>query len=560
VVTATVLNKDYWYLLPVRCQQVLYKVVIQREGDTTRIRVMKGMVTAPRKLEIEMPMSWEKILREQNIDWEAPVDIENLGEPDERVCGIVVPEINPVSAYTRAGWRAPMESVLQLVQALEKKREALPFLYIGIRRRFDISALMRPWRWLSLCWCRNYYPNSNTVERELSDHGYLNVQHYSLIDHGRDREEVLLEDQYQSSENLLGLRGRIRDWLLRGGGFRRFSSAFMMVAQATREPVVVENICSELSREGSGITRIGGEIKPKKLVSLPLPRKAILYIGDAQATRAIIVVSRMRQVEERRAREARMLVRLEEQGLTGIVQSPRYLGSGDWEGAKFFVQEAKPGTAIDVNQRGLPVIQQRAFELIHAFHVKTKKPVQISEENYHDIVGWILETGLEKYAGVREIGNTLRHLDALIKNHLLEKTVQLSWMHGDYKIENMMVDPETRQIEGIIDWEHARETGLPAIDIWYLVVYNRFLVEHKNMFDLVEHMCLEGDTNPEERRVLDIHNRAFDYDALLERIMRSLFVLHHVCCRMTYDLAIPEFRQGVGSIIDNTRCYLGESN
>ena len=553
MVTETVLNKDYWYLLPVQHQQVLYKIELERENAVTLVRVRKGVVTVPGHLEIEMPMSREKLLREQNVEWEAPVNIENLGELDERACGIVLPEINPVSSFTKAGWRAPMNSVLQFIRTLEKKNQALPFLYIGVRKRFDITSVLRPWKWPYLCWCRNYYPGADEVEKVLTEFGYGYVRRYALLDQGNDREEVLLEERYQSSENLLGWRGRIKDWLLRGKGFRRLSSAFFLVAQPSPAPGVAEKICNELNREDSGITRLDSTVTPKKLVSLLLPRKVILYVGDAQATRAIIVISRMRQVEERREREAKMLVRLENQGLTGIVKSPRFLGSGDWEGAKFYVQEAKPGTAIDMMQKGLPEVQEQAFELIHAFHAKTKTAINFDQDNYHDIAGWIISTGMEKYSGVKEIGEKLRQVDTALKDLLTGRTVNLSWMHGDYKIENMIVDPGTRKIEGIIDWEHAREIGIPSIDTWYFLLYNRHLTESRNMFDIIEQVCLNGNTNPEERHMLDAHNRLFDYDDALDKIMKSLFVLHHVCCRMTYDLSIPGYRHGVESLMQRTQ-------
>ena len=554
----TMLNKDYWYLLPIRYGQSVYKVTIAKESGSTRLLVQKGVVTAPEHLDIEMPMSRENLLHEQNIDWEPPVHIKNIGEPDERACGVIFPEINPASAYSDAGWRPQVETVLQFVRTLGNKRQSLPFLYVGVRKRFDISAVLRPWIWPYLCWCSNYYPGPEEVELLLTGFGYRNVERYSVIDQGNDREEVLLEARYQSSENLLGLRGRVKDWILRGKGFSRFSSAFSLVAQESREPCVAEKICNELNRDGSGITQIGKAVAPKKLISLLLPRKVILYVGDPQATRAIIVISRMKQVEERRKREAQMLVHLENNGLTGIVKSPRFLGSGDWEGAKFFVQEAKPGTAIDMNQWGLATVQRRAFELIHEFHVQTKTAVQIGEENYHDNVGWILTAGLEKYAETSSFSDTLRQVDAAIRKYLMGKTIYLAWMHGDYKIENMMVDPGTRQIEGVIDWEHAREIGIPSIDIWYLILYNRFLVGHRGILDLFTEVCLEGHTNREEARMLDKHNRAFDYGMSLEKIMKSLFVLHHVCCRMTYDLADRDFRQGIESLMNNTRRYLEE--
>jgi thiamine kinase-like enzyme len=238
------------------------------------------------------------------------------------------------------------------------------------------------------------------------------------------------------------------------------------------------------------------------------------------------------------------------------VRSPRYLGCGTWEGARYFVQEGKPGTAIDANQRGLPEVQRRAYELISDFHLQQKFELRVNNQNYTDVFGWIPGVGLEKYSGIRTICESLRRLEAAIQDRLLGKIVSLAWMHGDFKIENMLIDPVTRKIEGVIDWEHARETGLPSIDIWYLITYNRHLVEHLSILDAFTELCLKGNTSREERRMIDVHNRTFNYDQAMEKIMKSAFILHHVCCRMSYDFTEDVFRQRVESLIDDTLQFL----
>jgi hypothetical protein len=51
--------------------------------------------------------------------------------------------------------------------------------------------------------------------------------------------------------------------------------------------------------------------------------------------------------------------------------------------------------------------------------------------------------------------------------------ISLGWVHGDFWSENVLVDPASGMVTGIVDWDSAEASGLGLHDRLHLVLYRR---------------------------------------------------------------------------------------
>ena len=68
------------------------------------------------------------------------------------------------------------------------------------------------------------------------------------------------------------------------------------------------------------------------------------------------------------------------------------------------------------------------------------------------------------------------------------REVEVGWVHGDFWLGNVMVDPLTGVAAGIIDWEWAARDELPAQDLVYACVHARMRASGGELGDVVAEM------------------------------------------------------------------------
>ena len=89
-----------------------------------------------------------------------------------------------------------------------------------------------------------------------------------------------------------------------------------------------------------------------------------------------------------------------------------------------------------------------------------------------------------------------------IRRQMTGVAVGISLIHGDFWPANLLLDPDTGSITGIVDWESAERHGLSIHDALHLVLYTRKLVAHSPLGWEVRR-ALEGAPWSEgERRIL----------------------------------------------------------
>jgi aminoglycoside phosphotransferase (APT) family kinase protein len=188
-----------------------------------------------------------------------------------------------------------------------------------------------------------------------------------------------------------------------------------------------------------------------------------------------------------------------------------------------------PGTSIDAPVAELPTMTSYAVSLLIDFHIQTKQEVMLDGVNFGMLVSSPLGrvvTGLGSSAEA-----SAARIEKLAHNILYGKPFMLVWMHGDYKIENLIFDPDSLQVTGIIDWDLSQAKGYPLLDLLYLITYNRVITEHREIEEVILNCIVPQRFSEFEREISDSYVRELGLDADAMEVLIMLFCIHHIAYR-----------------------------
>jgi len=153
----------------------------------------------------------------------------------------------------------------------------------------------------------------------------------------------------------------------------------------------------------------------------------------------------------------------------------------------FVLERAMPGIAADTVASRSPVaasVTVGAASAIGVLHTRTAHPAVVDAAL------------LRRWVDVRVdiVARATRRRDALetLRKRLhaawAGREVEIGWVHGDFWLGNVMVDPATGVAAGIIDWEWAARDELAAQDLVYACVHSRMLAGRGELGDVVSEM------------------------------------------------------------------------
>ena len=89
-----------------------------------------------------------------------------------------------------------------------------------------------------------------------------------------------------------------------------------------------------------------------------------------------------------------------------------------------------------------------------------------------------------------------------VRRQMSGVVLSISLIHGDFWAANLLLDPYTGSISGIVDWESAERHGLSIHDALHLVLYTRKLVAHSPLGWEVRRALEGAPWSEAERRIL----------------------------------------------------------
>jgi len=233
---------------------------------------------------------------------------------------------------------------------------------------------------------------------------------------------------------------------------------------------------------------------------------------------------------------------------TSIVSSvPRLLSEGKFQDHAYYCEERLPGLALDIPISRMDELVSKAADFITKFHQETSREIVIDESNFKRLFGREFKR-LYPYLN-NEYRAKLENIENGLKSELLGKKFKTVWFHGDYKVENVLFDPKTWQISGVIDWDLSREEGLPLLDIFYLLAYNdSSLVSKNSVTDIIKNRYLKGKFTMVEKDIISLYINSLGIGEKFIKPLVIMFWLNHVVIRYSGKFADMEVIKILGEL------------
>lgn len=142
--------------------------------------------------------------------------------------------------------------------------------------------------------------------------------------------------------------------------------------------------------------------------------------------------------------------------------------------AETFIEEQLPGVLgwqlIDMTQPPAGTILSDAWEFSLGLSIATAKETNVSPDLVQRLIGNDIQFLQGFFAGDTQLLNTLTDFQEQLNQALVAQTLPIVTAHGDYGYGNLLCDPATGRLTGVIDWDTCRDTELPGIDFLNLLI------------------------------------------------------------------------------------------
>lgn len=205
---------------------------------------------------------------------------------------------------------------------------------------------------------------------------------------------------------------------------------------------------------------------------------------------------------------------------------PKVIACGEENGSVYSVEYAKPGislaNALRTHQMDWDLVYLAA-EGINTLHRATARSVLVNLEILHSWVDEPVKNLIHRsfdHSRPNPFQGTIYNIQDKLRAALEGQQVCVSWIHGDYSPENILIDPSGSKVTGILDWDLAKPTGLPQLDLMHLLISIRMEKTHREFGPVVCSLLQKRDWEQEEANLLqavgqDVSGNALDLQDLL---------------------------------------------
>lgn len=418
--------------------------------------------------------------------------------------------------------RRSQGAIARLLASIAPKLGPQAFVYFGVANPWSVQRMAHALR--SRRDGRPAPCGLAEIEGLMRSAGWTHGARHPLLMDGSRIVQVLGEAGYQSSKNYEKRRERAKEWLLGRRGAAHLAPAYALVSLGSHcEEPVLDQL---LARAGHLNAPAGSAPAVMKEYLILNGHKAVISMGpegdDQHDVVAIMTGDSL--ATERRVGESAILAKLAELGGEFAQMFPRTLDRFDIGSAHCFLVTRIPGVTLDQDTVALESVTDAALEFLTRFHQRTATRVLFGADKVASLA-WALVDAAK--ARNEPIADELEAWKAPLRRCLEGLTLPLVWMHGDYKIENVMYAPDTRQITGVIDWEHAIVPGLPLLDALFLLVFNR-IARGSHHIEAIDALFARDQADAREQERLARYCNALQIPSCSVRALNALFFAHHI--------------------------------
>ncbi len=246
----------------------------------------------------------------------------------------------------------------------------------------------------------------------------------------------------------------------------------MLCFSASSAPVLLERLRDHLNRNGEHPWQFGRQYRvlPGGKVQLELVRDQA-----AQPCAALLKLPLIPTAAARMRENANHLVRLAQTEDLLREQRrlfPQSLAEGHFETQAYYLESFLSGRSID--QLPAEHADETLIEKIFAFWLAAQKrmvrTVKVTEQVFHSAFGELLERMQAWLALETKARDRMQRVRDYWQQTFAGRELGLGLVHGDFSIKNILVDPATQEVTGVIDWDLADFFAVPLLDVLHFFV------------------------------------------------------------------------------------------
>jgi Phosphotransferase enzyme family len=286
------------------------------------------------------------------------------------------------------------------------------------------------------------------------------------------------------------------------------------------EPILAQVVAQTGLSEAAGWVAGGTHLSDTQVV--------VMVVGPPHGPPAAIVkVPVTADGVASQAREAATLAALgQEPGLGSFRHLiPARLAAGEAAGRAYVVERALAG--VDGRHLGDPAgerVVAKAAEIIGQLHRRTSSPVLVDGPLLDRWIG----KRLSVVAPATRDRAPLDRVNAILVGWWKGRSLPVSWIHGDFWPANVIFDPATLAVTGVIDWEWAGPSEPPAHDLLYLLIHARMLARGREFGGVVSALLDGAPWTASERAILEAGGVLEPGQARVRREVLLLVWLRHI--------------------------------
>ena len=379
---------------------------------------------------------------------------------------------------------------------------------------------------------------------------------YPLLNERGELAEILTEADQVLPPEPVGFRERAKLRLLGPWGRRHFASAYGLLSTCGRRPTLLDELLlvCDAAAVVSGTDSGGSPYRAGRIAVTPGKVFVQCVRASSPDGSLFVVVPMNHETLGRRRRELAAITALRATQLEIATLLPSIAREAQCRGRTVFVYSEIRGRTIDRPVPQLSVMIQCAFELLAEFNRASQRDIIMDQSAFDACVGTALSGAVARYPTLEL---ALARLRSEFDRHLSGRHCRVGWLHGDFKIENLLFDMREIRVTGVIDWELASPVGFLMVDLLYLLAYGRVTEgAAADVLDVVEVAILGGCWTAQERTLIDDYVRRFNLPLHYMTLASAFFVVHHIGMRFTYAITEADWRVRLNRILENLTARL----
>lgn len=281
-----------------------------------------------------------------------------------------------------------------------------------------------------------------------------------------------------------------------------------------------------------------------------IPYKTLVSVTDSYGGRFLFLLLRGADKNIRANKELDMLNSLNENQPTISKYISKNIASGIYKNIEFIVYKELNGMTIDKLFSGYSTVEKNAYNILFLLGDETKQSHKVDKILFAQLTEEWCSVLYENNKPSDPFMNFMNDLNKKLYSLLNGNTVNLLLFHGDFKIENVLFEPNDLHVTGIIDWDLSCYQHLPGLDLLYLIVYSRRIKELSTFKNICSNIfCGNGFTDKESKMLSD-YFEYFGIPMKLHKLIFILFILHHFSFRERNEFSEEWFMGTVDCIWD----------